>query len=275
MPSTSDEPVIGALAEVWSSIEAACADLDAAAWDRPTECPGWSVRDQVAHLIGTERFLLGDAEVEPLDSVPDYVHNPIGEANEAWVVSRRARPGDEVLAEFHDVTGRRLAQMAEMPTERFDEVGWSPAGQVPYREFMSVRAFDCFVHEQDIRRALDRPGGRGGSGESVTLDRVAMAMGFVVGRKVGPPEGTTVVFEVTGPDPRTLALVIEHGRAVAPAELAGRPDRPPDPRGAGVLAARLRPGRGRRGPGRGRGAARRRRRARPAGARRHALHDLS
>ena len=54
------EPVIEELTEVWASVVVACEQLDDEQWDRPTDCPGWSVKDNLSHLIGIERMLLGD-----------------------------------------------------------------------------------------------------------------------------------------------------------------------------------------------------------------------
>lgn len=212
MPQPDHEPVIDALEEVWGSIVEACRGLADTDWERPTDCPGWTVRDQLSHLIGIERVLLGEGAPPFAGPMPAHVRNPIGELNEAWVADRRRLPGAEVLAEFAEVTGRRLTELREMPGERFEVVGWSPIGQVPYREFMDVRVLDSWAHEQDVRRALGRPGGRGGAGESVTLRRTAGAMGYVVAKKVGAADGITVVWEVAGPLPQTVAVVVEGGR---------------------------------------------------------------
>jgi hypothetical protein len=54
------EPVIDLLDTVWSSTADLLDDLTDAQWDTPTDLPGWSVRDAVAHMIGTERMLAGD-----------------------------------------------------------------------------------------------------------------------------------------------------------------------------------------------------------------------
>ena len=54
------EPVVDRLAQVWASLVTACEQVDADQWDRPTDCPGWTVKDQLSHLIGTERTLLAD-----------------------------------------------------------------------------------------------------------------------------------------------------------------------------------------------------------------------
>jgi uncharacterized protein (TIGR03083 family) len=208
-----DEPIIAVLEETWSATTEACQGLPAEAWDLATDCPGWTVRDQLSHLIGTEMGLLGrDAPPLP-DPMPGYVRNPVGQMNEAWIEARRGVPGDEVLAEFVDVTSRRLAELRGFAPERWDVLGWSPGGEAPYREFMRIRAFDSWVHGQDIRRAVGRPGDRFSRGEENTITRVAMAMPYVVGRKVGPPEGTTVVFEVEGPVSRRVAVRIAGKRA--------------------------------------------------------------
>jgi len=80
---------------------------------------------------------------------------------------------------------------------------------------MWVRVFDCWIHEQDLRRAVGRPGNRDGAAEVLILDRAAAALGFVLGRQVKPPEGTSVVWEVTGPLARTVSVAIEGGRGRA------------------------------------------------------------
>jgi uncharacterized protein (TIGR03083 family) len=222
-PAAAPEPVIDSLEEVWASIVNACGNLDEGQWALPTTCPGWSVRDQVSHLIGIEHTLLGDPVPPPVTQVPPYVKNPIGEMNEAWIEARRQTPGSEVLAEFVEVTGRRLAELRAFPPEKFEEIGWSPIGQVPYRDFMDTRLLDSWTHEQDVRHALDRPGGRNGAGETLVLDKCAGAMSFVVGKKVGPPDGTFVLFEVNGKLGRPVPVVVEGGRAYVRAEVASAP----------------------------------------------------
>ena len=211
--SANNEAVVAELEEVWVSVNEACTGLTVAEWELPTACPGWTVRDQVSHLIGVEKTILGDPPPPSLDQEPSYIRNPFGAANEAWIEARRTVPGDEVLAELAEVSDRRLASLRAMTTEAFDVVGWSPAGQVPYREFMATRIMDIWAHEQDIRRAVGRPGGRNQAGERVSLARCAQAMPFVVGKKVSPPEGTSVLFVVTGLLGFRLPVEVSDGRA--------------------------------------------------------------
>jgi uncharacterized protein (TIGR03083 family) len=133
--------------------------------------------------------------------------------NEAWVEARRGRPGTEVVAEFVETINRRIEELRAMPTSKFDEVGWSPVGEVPYREFMETRILDSWAHEQDVRRALGRPGGRNGVGEATALDRCERTMPYVVGKRVAPPEGTSVLFAVIGVMGRQIHVRVHDGRA--------------------------------------------------------------
>jgi uncharacterized protein (TIGR03083 family) len=205
----------GALSETWGSLAEACRELSDSEWARPTECPGWDVKDQLSHLIGIERSLMGDPAPEWDGPFGDHVRNDFAAMNERWVAVRRARPGPEVRAEFVEVTGKRLAALATRTEEEWAEVGWSPVGQVPYAEFMEVRAFDSWVHEQDARRSVDRPGGSGGRASAISIDRVVGAMPYVVGKKAGCGEGTAVRFAVAGPgdDARAFTVTVEGGRA--------------------------------------------------------------
>ena len=165
-PSANNEPVVDQMTQVWVSLVDRLREPEPTEWVLATDCPGWTVKDQLSHLIGIERLLLGDPPPPPLDNVPDHVSNAFGELNEAWVVSRRTVPGHEVLDEFIQITNRRFEALRVMPRPKFDEVGWSPVGEVPYRQFMETRILDTWAHEQDIRRAVGRPGGRNGVGRS-------------------------------------------------------------------------------------------------------------
>ncbi len=206
------EPVVDLLGSVWRSIDDLCADLSEQEWKTPTDLPGWSVQDNVSHMVGTERMLAG--ETPPEADLPEtpHVRNQIGSFNEQWVHPRRELPGADVLAEFREVTDRRLDQLGAMSTDDFDEVGFTPEGEAPYRDFMQIRVFDCWQHEQDIRRALDRPGNLDSPAASHAIDRIIGAMGYIVGKRAAAPQGSTVVFCVEGPVERVVAVGVD-GRA--------------------------------------------------------------
>ncbi len=135
-----------AMAETWGSLAEVCHDLVANEWALPTECPGWSVQDQLSHLIGVERMVMGQPAPAWDATLGEHVKNDFAAMNEPWVAVRRSWPGDMVLAEFTDVTEQRLAALSALSDEEWAVVGFSPVGEVPYARFMETRVFDSWVH---------------------------------------------------------------------------------------------------------------------------------
>ncbi len=219
----NDQALVDKLEAVWRSIDELCSSLSEADWNTPTDCPGWTVKDNLSHIIGTESVLLGRPAPEHTPADTGHVRNPIGEANEVQVDYRRSRSPAEVLEEFREVTGERVAQLRSWGEEDFSKESWTPMGQGTIRDFIEIRIFDCWVHEQDIRRALDRPGHLEGPVAEHAFERVASAMPYVIGKKVGPPNGTVVVFDVNGPAGGRVAVGIEGGRGMRLDDVPGEP----------------------------------------------------
>jgi uncharacterized protein (TIGR03083 family) len=211
-PVTDDGELaeITTLEQVWGEVVVLCTGLSDEQWARSTDLPGWTVKDQVSHLIGIENMIRGlppDEVVLP-DDLP-HVKNDIGRFNEIPIEARRSTPGDEVLAEWVDVAADRLATLRSTPPEGFDEVSSTILGTMPLRDFLGQRALDSWAHEQDIRRALGTPGGMDSPAGLVTLERMTGAMGFVVGKKAGAADGTTVLFDLGD---HQCTVTVEGGR---------------------------------------------------------------
>ena len=166
-------------------------------------------------MIGTESALAGRASPPAAPAGLAHVHNPLGEMNEAWVHHWRSQRGADVLATFEQLTAQRTAALLAMTDRELATETPSPIGPVPYVTFMDVRTMDCWVHEQDIRRAVGRPGNLDGPAAEASLDRLTGSFGFVVGKRADPPDGASVVLDLAGPSPRTLAVQVEGGRARA------------------------------------------------------------
>ena len=207
------QQMVDLMEAVWKSIDGLCGGLNQDQWSMPTECPGWSVQDQVSHLVGSECRLLGRPAPahEPADT--SHVRNEVGQGNEVLVDYRRQFNGAEVLTEFRDITAERLGVLRAMSEADFAAETPNPLGSGPYTDLLAIRIYDAWVHEQDMRRTLGIPGHLGGPVAQHAYGRTAMAMPFVVGRKVGPDDGTTVVFEITGEVGGTIALNMDAGRA--------------------------------------------------------------
>ena len=219
----SDQEIVNKLEQVWSSIADLCASFTEQKWKTPTDCPGWSVQDQVSHLVGSESVtFLGRAKPEHVAGDRAYVKNEIGASNEVLVDWRRSLPGAKVLEEFSEVTGERLPSLRAMSAGDFGAAAQTPIGPGTMRDWLNIRIFDAWIHEQDIRRAVGRSGHLEGPVAQHSIARAAQAMPFVVGKKAGAADGTTVVFDVTGPAGLSLAIGVDGSRAnpleVIPAE---------------------------------------------------------
>ena len=207
------QDLVNRMETVWRSIADLSADFTQQQWSNPTECPGWSVQDQISHLVGSECRLLGRPapEHEPTDT--SHVRNDVGRSNEVLVDYRRQFKGADILAEFREVTGERLAILRAMSDDDFAAEADNPLGRGPYIDLLAIRIYDAWVHEQDIRRALGMPGHLTGPVAEHAYGRTEQAMPFVVGRKVKPDDGTTVVFDITGDVGGAIALGMVDGRA--------------------------------------------------------------
>ncbi len=223
MTADNSAPALTAqLEEVWSQLERLGRGLDDRDWAAPTPCPGWTVAAQYAHIIGTESVLLGRTRPEVDAGHPPHVRNDIGGFNEAWVVALAAAPREQVLAQLAEVIALRTAALEEMTEEDFSAPAMTPIGPADYRRFMQIRVFDCWVHEQDVRDAVGRPGHEDGPVAEQAVDEIERALGYIVGKKAGAPGGSTVTFELTGPVHRAIHVAVD-GRASVVAQLPGPP----------------------------------------------------
>lgn len=192
--------IVQALDEVWDALVALAVDLAFADWSQPTDCPGWTVKDIYAHIVGTESTLLG-RPAPAVDLPPNlpHVRNDMGRFNETWVLSYSERSGSELLADLGEVVTERRAALATMDQAAFDTVAWTPAGEDTYGRYMRIRVMDQWFHEQDVREAIGRPGHLDGLAPQVVLDEITAAIGYVVGKKAGLPAGTLARIDLKGP----------------------------------------------------------------------------
>jgi uncharacterized protein (TIGR03083 family) len=209
--------VLAGLFAVWDSIDALLDGLPESEWLAATPLPGWDVKAVVSHIIGTESFLAGIAAPQPdIDvSALEHVRNDIGVMNECWVRHLSGEAGAEVLGRFRDITNDRRKALTSMSEEAWNAVTPTPVGPESYGRFMRVRTFDCWMHEQDIREALSRPSSDAelhGIAAELSLDEIAATMGYVVGKRGKAPEGSRILFELTGPVARDIRVSVD-GRA--------------------------------------------------------------
>ena len=220
MTQLDKSDVLSGLFASWDAIDAVVGDLSEAEWSQPTTLPTWTVHDVVAHVVGTESMLqgLGTPEADIDVSTLKHVRNDIGVLNERWVRKLRGLDHAELLDRFRATTAERRDALTAMGAAQWDELTATPAGPDSYGRFMRVRIFDCWMHEHDIRDALERPADDAefdGPDSRLALDEIAASMGFVVGKLGGAPDGSRVRLELSGPVQRTINVAVDgRGRVV-------------------------------------------------------------
>ncbi|SCL16282.1 TIGR03083 family protein [Micromonospora rhizosphaerae] len=159
-------------------------------WNSPTECPGWSVKDVYSHLIGGELWMAA-GHPRPERGIAHIADEP--------VAARRHTSPPKVLDELREVYRQRCAQTAEVPPDP-EQPAFTAWGQpVPLGTLWRHRAFDVWVHEQDIRRAVGRPGNLDSPGARIACGQFISALPVVVAKRAGAPSGSVVRFSVAGP----------------------------------------------------------------------------
>ncbi|WIX81421.1 maleylpyruvate isomerase family mycothiol-dependent enzyme [Amycolatopsis carbonis] len=136
-------------------------DLDAGQWAAPTACPGWTVHDVAAHILGDKLGRLsrdrdGYHIEEPREGepFPAFLHR----INDEWVRACRRLSPEVLFALLVDST----AQLTDMwKRHDLDELGgpvtW--AGPEPAPRWLDVaREYtELWVHQQQIREAVGAP----------------------------------------------------------------------------------------------------------------------
>lgn len=203
---------VASLDATWQTIAGLCAGLDEAGFLTRTDLPGWTVKDLLSHILGTERSLRGETPPD-IDARGDHVRNDLGAFNERWVESLRGRTGAEVLAEFREVTEAQAAARHRLTVEELAAPVPTVFGEMPLEDWLNVRLFDSFSHEQDIRRALHRPGNLDGEPARRAVRRGAAVLPRAVGKAArGMPDGIRFETVVDGAVGGRWVVVVTGGR---------------------------------------------------------------
>jgi uncharacterized protein (TIGR03083 family) len=194
------QPYIDAWTHSIESINELVSPLPEAEWNRPTDCPYWSVRDVVSHVIGFECEILGDPR--PIHSLPSdlrHITSDRARYTEVPVDIRRHHTAPEMTSELEYTIIRRSRQLRNESREPDADVRAIGGGETTLEELLWSRVFDVWVHEQDLRRALDKPGNLASAAAVLSREFVLRALPKVVAHDAGAKPGSAVVFDVHGP----------------------------------------------------------------------------
>jgi uncharacterized protein (TIGR03083 family) len=195
----------GSLERSYDAIEALCARMDEAEWRVQSLCPEWTARDVVNHLAMMERAMTGWLP-SSTEELPHFERVFSGD-DEVAALSNKAF-ADLVT----EIFAARRDDLARLTAADLDRPSWTPVGVKTFGRFLEIRIFDFWVHERDITTPLGWPTDDTGPGAEIALAEVVGSLGYIVGKRVGLPDGTSIVFHLTGPLKRDLSVVVE-GRA--------------------------------------------------------------
>ncbi|MFI0964244.1 maleylpyruvate isomerase family mycothiol-dependent enzyme [Streptomyces sp. NPDC021080] len=197
-------PSLQSYADAWAhSIEAISElvqPLVEGEWNRRTPCPGWSVRDIVSHVIGLDCEMLGDPR--PIHTLPRDLYHVTNEHQrymEMQVDVRRHHTAPEMTSELEYTVIRRNRQLRNESRQPDAKVRGPLGTEVTLEHAMRNRAFDVWVHEQDLRYTLGRPGNLDSPGSGIVRDQLLAALPKAVAKDAGVPVNSAVVFDVHGP----------------------------------------------------------------------------
>jgi uncharacterized protein (TIGR03083 family) len=173
-----------------------CRDED---FEIQTECPGWTVKDQIAHVVGAEKSFAGMPR--PQVEVPDYphVHSDFARFVEVDVEARRGLSGREVVAELAEFHPQRVADLRASDADIDTVIGGFFGPETTFGDHLHRRIVDAWVHEQDLRAALDRPGNLDSASAAVFTADILAALPRIASRVAGIGAGHAVVLDVSGP----------------------------------------------------------------------------
>jgi uncharacterized protein (TIGR03083 family) len=162
--------------------------------DLPTDLPGWSVRDNVAHTAHLEAVLAGAPEETIEVAAAPHLVGLQNYYTEQGVLARRGRTLAQLADELESaVAARRSALQADpltdgdaVPPRTPGGVGWN------YLTLLTNRPLDVWMHDQDVRRAVDRPGGYDTPVAEHVLAIFGGALPMVWGKRVGAPVGSVL-----------------------------------------------------------------------------------
>ena len=229
MAAPTDQQRLAGYIDVWwravDDFTSLLEEVPAEEWSTPTDLAGWDVRAVASHTAHLESILAGAPEESAEVGEPAHVTGLMGLYTEIGVVNRRESSPDEIINEIRSVTtARHTALLADPPTDAsakpeviFGGVPWD------WGTLLRNRPFDVWMHEQDVRRAVGRPGNMDTPPAQHTADYFIEGFGYVLAKKAGVPAGTTAVLAVDGSTPAAYT-VNDIGRGEPLAEFPTDPD---------------------------------------------------
>jgi uncharacterized protein (TIGR03083 family) len=201
--------------------------LDTRDWAHPTVCPGWTVQDVAAHVLGDQAGRLSIHR----DGF-QRLHRRAGEAspafldriNHEWVTAAR-RISPALLIELLGVVGDQVVDFWH--TVDINAIGgpviWAGPGPAPVWLDVAREFTEYWTHHQQIREATGHPGLTQPEYLGPVLDTFLRALPHTL-RDAAAAEGAALEFTVTGPAGGTWTCTRNQARWEIDRRACPRPD---------------------------------------------------
>jgi uncharacterized protein (TIGR03083 family) len=181
--------------------------LEAGEWERPTECPAWTVKGVALHVLGDDLSLLSRQRDEAVNGIvlealrpeaPSDFRALLDRFNERWV-DVAGFFGTRLVRELLEVSGELTARYYEEvdPDGTGEPVGLFGGDPAPYWQIAAREYLERWVHQAQIRRALVVPALEDPALVVPGCGVVARALVQPLARVVAPP-GAAVVLALDG-----------------------------------------------------------------------------
>ncbi len=213
LPAESSWDYAGLFALERDRLNELLAGLQAADWQRPSPCPGWSVLGLCCHLLGDDFGLLarhrdGYYGMPGPDRATEAEFAAwLDELQAGWVrAARRLSP--RIVAGLLVWAGPQIAATfrREDPRARTASVSWAGPGPMPTWLDQARELLEYWIRRQQIRQALGRPSDLRADLAEPVLDALRWAYPYRLAEARAQP-GATVAIAVTGLVTRIWHLV--------------------------------------------------------------------
>ena len=223
--------------------------LPADAWQRPSDCEGWTIAGAFIHIVQVAE-LLGDSLVRGRAGDPGPPALAASEGILAWRAARTARQQEalaqspaELFAWYNEATAVINAELDRIPSAPPDAQGWHPVGPRPLAWVQDQWLFEMALHDWDIRVALDpaaevRPEIQAPFGHTLPA---RLGRGF--GGGDDPALAGTYRVELSGDPAQTIVLLVGGGTVTTADDADAAPDATiaTDPSAFGLVVTNRRP----------------------------------
>ena len=212
MHSYSRQHLIDTTEACFAEISDLCADLSDDEWTVQSLCPDWTVRQAIGHAVGVEDVISG-WEIST-DNMPPF------QKMQALTDASASMSSAGFGARVTEIFDARRSDLAALSDEDIECQSWTPVGVQSYGGFLAIRIFDMWVHVRDCTIPLGRATDDSGPAAEIAFDQVERSIGYIIGKKVGLPDGMSLRADITGPVERQLAVLVGgRAKAVEPASL--------------------------------------------------------